>query len=272
MLRKDIEFRFLLHTVTLNGLFVHLCQEYGGGIASAALEGWKWISGETVRLPWHAYNVIADKATDHLIQPDAVLEITTQRRRIFLECEMGTHSIKAQSDEKKGATMAKVERYESFITERSDFMPDGKGRTFYERSYPDRFTPQVVFLVQSPIRRGNINAAIAERQPLGPKDTTHRALTFDEAKQEFGALVRRKGGRVAPPRSASRELPPLSRQDVSLLSEFFVDTIGTLRNIRARSRSLNVTVPPYPVHAEAVKALLARLSNPSPPQGSKGAP
>src|SRR5262249_15387148 len=41
-------------------------------------------------------------------------------QRLFLECETGTHSIIATGTTKPGATLCKVERYESFLTGLAD--------------------------------------------------------------------------------------------------------------------------------------------------------
>jgi len=56
-----------------------------------------------------------------------------------------------------GSTLGKALRYEGFICELADF---DSNVTFYQRQYPDRFAPEVLFLVPRPERADSINRAL----------------------------------------------------------------------------------------------------------------
>ena len=104
------------------------------------------------------------------------------RRRLFLECETGSHTIVPRRFYKPGSTLGKALRYEGFICELADF---DSNVTFYQRQYPDRFAPEVLFLVPRPERADSINRALTEwavqrrRQWKLP-----RALTITDAIRE----------------------------------------------------------------------------------------
>ena len=70
---------------------------------------------------------------------------------------MGTHSIVAVSDEKAGATISKVERYDEFF---AGYAQASARLTFYGKSYPDQWPAEVLFLVRKAGRRNAVNAAI----------------------------------------------------------------------------------------------------------------
>lgn len=136
---RDVGAAFLEHAATLSDLFVELALAHLTQGDRLAELPFRWAPIDTVRLPWAQYDAHARKTRDRLLVPDAVLELPTERRRIFIECEMGTHSIVAASDAKAGATLAKAERWEEFFTGHADL---GRRATFYEAAYPDRATPQ----------------------------------------------------------------------------------------------------------------------------------
>ena len=50
-----------------------------------------------------------------VLLPDAVLELPSTRRRVFIECETGTHTLVPVSRDKHAATVRKAERYETFL-------------------------------------------------------------------------------------------------------------------------------------------------------------
>jgi hypothetical protein len=97
-----------------------------------------------VRLVWGEWEIREGRRQQHVIQPDAVLELPLQRRRYFLECEMGTQMISPGEANAPGATLSKARRYQTFL---ADFSGTDGRRTHYQTQYPDAFSAEVLFLV-----------------------------------------------------------------------------------------------------------------------------
>src|SRR5262249_8543879 len=148
--------------------------------ARARQTRFRWLTSDLVRLPWKQYLQKSGKLLERVVFPDAVLELPASRRRLFLECEMGTHSIVARTDHKAASTISKVESYSGFIRGFADSL---KGETFYARKYPDGWTPEVLFLVRTTVRVQSVNEAIAQWRAdrLGTALAV-RALTFEQAR------------------------------------------------------------------------------------------
>jgi hypothetical protein len=147
------------------------------------------------------YDQVHGKRRDRLLQPDAVLEVPLARCRFFIELEMGTHAITSANEEKAGATLAKVDRYDQFL---HGFAEVAGKETWYAKSFSDRFTAELLFVVKSPKRRDNVNEALAEwrKGRVGPQLAV-RALTLSDASRELRDLV------GAPPRTTEeRPFPP----------------------------------------------------------------
>lgn len=132
--------------------------------ARANHPAWRWlVGGESVSLPWREYAKGALK--DRLIRPDAVLELVGQRRRLFLEEETGSHTVRAVSPDKPGATTEKVKRYVAYV---SGFVDANARTTWYQQRYADGFKPELVLLQPSEGRCATVRAAVASlaRPPL----------------------------------------------------------------------------------------------------------
>ncbi len=251
---------FLDHALTLNELLVRLVEPHldPSGCVRATRLPWRWVSSESARLPWREY-LAAGKTRERLILPDAVLELPAARRRIFLECEMGTHSIESATGTKPGATIAKAERYESFVM---GFAEAGRKTTFYEKTFPDAFTPEVLFVVPSAVRAANINSALQRWSAgRGVRRLALRALVVEEAAAQLLPLT----GVVAPPPAAPPPGPAgspssLSDADRRLLATFVHDTIAHFKSARAEARVKGVAPPAYPSGAEQVRELVLRWS------------
>lgn len=132
--------------------------------ARATHPAWRWLAGgESVSLPWKEYAKGALK--DRLIRPDAVLELVGQRRRLFLEEETGSHTVRAVSPDKPGATTEKVKRYVAYV---SGFVDANARTTWYQQRYADGFKPELVLLQPSEARCATVREAVASiaRPPL----------------------------------------------------------------------------------------------------------
>jgi hypothetical protein len=249
---KDIGADFLAHQIALNDLYVHLLLALPlapGRGAPAARQPFRWCSSDSVRLPWTHYEPDGSGVKQKRIEPDAVLESAPHRRRWFLECEMGGHSL-SNPDPKSGSTMSKIRRYAAFYAGYSDASAKV---THYRASYPDAWPAELVFLVPGEIRRGHIDAVIATwRKEAGQagqvdafaakNDLQVRALAFDQAPAHFHAqLSGAKTAAHAPTSSA-----PLPSADALRLMRFTATLIDNYKVVRHQARAENRSVPPYP--------------------------
>ena len=262
--KADVGAEFLEHAITLNELYVGLlaaplevraARSISGRVSRPQFarmqhDGFRWSPTESVRLPWTEYDTAAGKKRDRLIQPDAVLELVVARRRLFLECEMGTHSIVATSDEKQGATLAKVERYDEFL---AGFADAHARQTFYQRSYPDGLAPEVWFLVHSDARQRSVTQAIADwRRGRAGVAVRARALTFAQARDEFLPLL---GVQTpAAPRTADGAVTP---EELTAIHAFYRSVYQHYKTARDRARGNKEPVPDYPEAITEVHRFLA---------------
>src|SRR5712692_631178 len=256
--REDVGVAFREHTVALNELLVALMAPSPGTYARAKQTGFRWITSDLVRLPWRQYLQKTGRQLERVVFPDAVLELPSSRRRLFLECEMGTHSIVARADQKAGSTVSKVENYSGFIR---GFADSVKAETFYARKYPDGWAPEVLFLVRTAARVKSVNQAIGlwRANRLGTPLAV-RALTFDQAGAELLSHIR--GGTSVPyarADAATTVQPGVRVQELAALREFYNATVLALKAARAKARAGREPVPEYPPRTEEVQALIERL-------------
>ena len=209
----------------------------------------RWTTTESTRLPWTEYDRKSGKTLERIIQPDGVLELDSPKRRLFLECEMGTHSI-VGNENKGGATLAKSERYEKFLHGLAD---PKTGETFYSRQFPDAARPEVLYLVTSEGRRDAVNGALAQWRKEG-HTLEARALVIAEAAR----LLRGEAeGRPAP--ALARKDARVSQSDVRELQRFYNDVIRSMKAARASARANRLPPPEYPVASDRVGQLVGRL-------------
>src|SRR6266849_272289 len=256
--REDVGTAFREHLVTLNELLVGLLTPRPGTYARAKQTGFRWMTSDLVRLPWKQYLQKSGRQLERIVFPDAVLELPQSRRRLFLECEMGTHSIVARTDQKAGSTLSKVENYSGFIRGFADSM---KGETFYARKYPDGWTPEVLLLIRTTARVKSVNETIAQ-WPVDRLGTAIavRALTFEQARDELLSQIR--GATSAPHAgddtgtTAQLRLVPT---ELAALREFYNATVLASKTARAKARARREPIPEYPPRTEEVQALIERL-------------
>jgi hypothetical protein len=261
--KHDVGAQFLEHQLQLNELFLALWWS-GGRCPRAAHSLFRWIPSDRVRLVWGEWEMREGRKQQRIIQPDAVLELPGQRRRYFLECEMGTQPIVNVEGNAQGATIAKAERYLTFLSEASGTDPR---RTHYLVQFPDGFTPEVLFLVKTSGREGSVNAALREwgaKQP--PRRPAMRAVVFEDAAVELRRLAGLPPADAATPRESTPSArPPLSTDERSLLRRYVEDSVRSIKRARAVFRELRrEDLPAYPADFEAVRALIDRLGAPRP--------
>ena len=262
--KHDVGAQFLEHLIQLNELFVALWRNEPR-CPRAAHPSFRWIPSDRVRLVWGEWEMREGRRQRRVIQPDAVLELPTHRRRYFLECEMGTHLISPGEANAPGATLSKAERYHTFLTETAG---TDERRTHYQTQYPDNFSAEVLFLVLNTGRAKSVNAALATwRAKLeGRKPSAMRAITFDEAATEFRrmaglpALVMDKI--TADPAPPTLHPPSaLSADEIDVLRSCTYDAVRSIKRARAIFREMRrQDLPEYPETYESARALLERLA------------
>jgi len=254
--RHDVSSPFREHTIMLNELFVALMMPLGHGYARAKQSDFRWIPSDTVRLPWRQHLGDASRSPDRLVLPDAVLEIPKAQRRYFLECETGTHPILGDEDPRPGSTIAKVQNYEGFLR---SYVDARATETFYARSFPDNYVPEILFLVRAAHRAKAVNEAIRQwRQKCGTQTCASRALTVEEASAQLLGILRSRSTheqRYAPVAPEGR----LSVADISTVRRFYNGTVLAFKEMRAKARARKEVPPAYPPMVEEMQALVERL-------------
>ena len=174
---------FAEHFVALTDLFVGLVRPYFlDGTALRELP-FGWDVADDMRLPWKEPTGTG-AFQERTIRPDAILTVPAAQRRIFIECEMGTHTLVPVRKDRPQATVNKAARYETFLRGLEDVR---KRVTHYAAKYPDGWAPEVLFLVPTDGRRASTEAALAPvvRDTFG---VTFRVWTLDQAIAELRAL------------------------------------------------------------------------------------
>lgn len=257
--RHDVGAQFLEHAIQLNELFVALWQTETGRCARVAHPSFRWIPSDCVRLTWGEYEMMNGRRQLRIIQPDAVLELPVQRRRYFLECEMGGHTISPGPSKPPGATLSKAERYQTYLCGYADL---ASGRAHYDARYPDRFQPEVLFLVRSTGRAESINAALAAWKKRTPERryAVMRAITFEVAAGELRGLV---GLPLRPNMLPGPAVPAtltITREEALLLRRYVHESWAALKRARATFRQLQRSdLPEYPGSLESMAELAERL-------------
>lgn len=279
--RDDIAAEFLAHHVLLSELLVGLLagplagtlqklapsmkrkQELGRVHARARHPGFRWMVVGDRDLPWK--QPTGAKLEARVLRPDAFLELPTQRRRIFVESEMGTHTIATVSASKTGATTAKIERYEAFCT-----LVTGAGtrRTWYADRFPDGLQPEVLFLVRSAVRQVSVQRALDDWRRTHPNAVCgFRVATVEHALRELLPLLGYAAPDAAEPLTAKPEplaakVFALGKGDLDALAAYYASVEAYFKPVRARARAEKKDPPPYPVPHDAIYALLTRLGRP----------
>jgi hypothetical protein len=262
---KDVGVDSIEHSLLLNQLFVDLLRSGPArplrdpssratfGLYSGNLRAVSWASAERSRLSWHQVN--AERVREsRLIEAGAILTVASAKRRLFIENKLGTLPIESSKAARGGATRAKIESYERYFNALAD-PPDRK--TFYEKAFPDSFSPELLVLVDSAASRDSVLKAIAEAKQKRPdwKITVSCALleraVASLGKTIYGAAFRPDGAsaagaservrRVLRPRPAAGAT--LTQDELRLLSGFYNEATLTLKDVRAQIREIKKVTP-----------------------------
>ncbi len=190
--KADVGAQFLQHTLMLNDVLMDLALALRAS-SDAPLAGlpFRWLCENDEQLGFSAFRRDLGESRATVLKPDAILEMPTARRRVFLEAETGAHSIATADPTHYGAVLRKLERYSRFLT---GLRPGAGPTTFYEAAFPDGLVPELVFLVHSEGRKAKVEAAIRDwSRGRGLEELAVRVLTFREAAGAFASAL---GGRV----------------------------------------------------------------------------
>jgi len=253
----DVSASFLEHCVRLNDLFVGLVAAGNANLPSVRHLPFQWIPSDSVRLPWQDYDRRTGASRARIIQPDATLELPRLTKRYFLECEMGTQPLVSDDLARHGATTNKLQRYSNFM---STYVDSEAKTTAYEAIFPDRWPAELVFLLNSPIRRDHVRKLVKEWRDPGTRLLAVQAFTHEEALTHFRSLV---GTGAPPPRSKISDTIALTRGDFSQIEHFFHSATRRLKRARDQAKELKhpqLEVPNYPSNTDHVFKLLRRLA------------
>jgi hypothetical protein len=238
---------------------------------------WRWaVGGEAVSLPWKEY--AKGLLRERLIRPDAVLDVLDARRRLFIEEETGSHTVRAVSPDKPGATVEKVKRYVAYVT---GFVDAAARTTWYQSRYPDGFVPELVLLQPSEARCVMVRKAVEAfvRPPLKLSVwTLEQAVEALRAPLGLPAQSSPAAPSDVPTGKHDAPLGPvLTAAEVAALTAFFksaradlklrqADAGAALKGLLARRPALPAS-PDEQKAVGAAKALYERLRAPVVPEG-----
>lgn len=252
--RHDVSPQFLNHSVLLSEVFLGLVPQDGKHPAKIP-QNFRWIPGEYLDLPFSEYK-LANAKQRRRLQPDAVLEIPSQRTRYFVEIETGSATIWDQ--EKNTSTLAKLNRYSLFLRGYAGNVHYGDTSTFYSHAFPDDWPAEVLFVTLGAHRRDSIKAA-QEKWRVGQRGIVVRAMTVEESRtvlfgkihgREFGTELLQKGiptpakneqeERLRPGRVATRG------EELIRLEAFLREAQEAMLTMKRQLIAAKLPVPPVP--------------------------
>jgi hypothetical protein len=243
--RVDVGAAFAEHAVALTELFVALAAPYvQSGIAARDLP-FHWDVTDDTHLPWREP---ADdgRLRDRVLLPDAILEVPVARRRLFIECETGTHTLVPVSRDKHQATVRKAERYETFLNGLAD-VPNRV--THCARKYPDGWAAEVLFLVPTEGRRASSEAALSS---VASTKGMFRVCTLEKALEYLQGLL------PASPDGAAPAAVPFGHDEHGLVNAFVVESTRALIEANAALRGAGVAEVAHPASTARMLQLLGK--------------
>lgn len=278
--RDDIGAEYLDHHVLLSELLVGLLipqvevaiqrlgplsvrrQELATVYARALHPSFRWRVVGDRDLPWK--QPAGAKLEARILRPDAFLEIPSARRRIFVESEMGTHTIVSASASKTGATNAKMGRYEAYCALASS---PASRRSWYAERFQDGLKPEVLFLVRTAARQTSVERAVAEWRSAHPNSVCgFWVATVDAALAQLRGVVG-----VVPQQLSVEDCPTaagaaaatsvgqLSKAELGALTNYFASAQAEYKARRDRARAAGQSAPDYPSSSAEVHLILERL-------------
>jgi hypothetical protein len=230
--KHDVGQAFLKHEVMANEIFLGLVPQDGKTWAKVPRE-FRWVLGEYLDLPFEEFTRVGSEIEARRLQPDAMLEHPASQRRFFLEYETGSATVR---DAKKStSTMAKLDRYGTFLCAPAGNILADKRETFYTRAFKDGWRPKVLFVSPSEARRQSIAAVIQERASSDKYKVPAKSLTLAEARLY---LCRKLYGADRPPGGFQSKATPAMPQPRTPTRS--TETAPTAREERLRRGRVSV--------------------------------
>jgi len=250
--RVDVGANFAEHAVALTDLFVALAAPYVRGGVPVRNLPFSWDVTEDTHLPWR------EPADDgrlraRVLLPDAILEVPAARRRLFIECETGTHTLVPVSRDKHQATVRKAERYETFLAGLAD-VPNRV--THYARKYPDGWAAELLCLVPTEGRRASTEAALATVAANATSRVTVRVYTLEKALAYLEGLLPEGPEARSPPTAAGA--PLFGAEEHRTVNAFVVESTKALAQANAALRLQGQPEVPVPPSTARMLAFLRK--------------
>jgi hypothetical protein len=241
---------FAEHFVALTDLFVGLVRPFFLGSTPLWELPFAWDVADDMRLPWKEPTE-AGALRDRAIRPDAVLTVPSARRRVFIECEMGTHTLVSVRKDRHQATVHKARRYETFLAGVAD-VP--KRLTHYATKYPDGWAAEVLFLVPTEGRRASTEAALASVATGTASRVSFQVFTLERALAYVHGLLQAPPHVTSPAPAAN--VPLFSQEEHQTVNAFVVESTAALAQANA---SLRQAGRPEVAHPPSTPQMLAFL-------------
>ncbi|RPH70593.1 MAG: hypothetical protein EHM78_10700 [Myxococcaceae bacterium] len=257
--RTDVGAAFAEHFVLLTDLFVEMVRPYLQASVELRDLPFLWDVTDQVELPWREGS-ISGKERTRVVRPDAVVEIPAARRRFFIECETGTHTLVPRGPEKHQATLRKLERYDDYVCG----LVDGRaGLSHYQVRYPDGWPCEVLFLVPGGPRQQSTEAVVATfRSSRNAKCVSARALSRPSADAYLKGFLPPPQASTASrePSAAARPGTPLFYGEVDHLAvkTFVLETSAALKQANLALRQRRLPLVPEPASRAGMLAFLKR--------------
>ncbi len=254
---SDIGARFLEHTLLLNDVLAGLVMALRvSATAPLAALPFRWLSEDDGVLEFENLHRKTGTLMKAVLKPDAMLEVPSRQRRLFVEAETGTQSIATAHPGRNGAIVSKLYRYDRFVSTR----PGNEEKTWYRRAFGDGFEPRLLFLVHSEERKERVQRAT--RRVLGSLPMSRLQVlvfTFAEAAGALRAYIT-EGVVTSPAPSNAARLVTMDRRKASQLREGYSELADAFNTMREAVKRHNATpgavqVPIALVRIEAVRVL-----------------
>ena len=248
----------LEHDLMLNSLYVSLAMAARAKQLPLDRRPFRWTPSAAARRPWREYDRTSGRHESRMLLPDAILEFSGPKRRVFIEAETGSHTLGFRTDtESRGSTKSKIERYTKYVV---DLASTDGGDTFYKAAFPDGWSPELLFVVPSVVRRDAIHDFLnREWRPVNEGvSLTVRAITFDDAGVDLARLC---GLTAQSSGAAARQA--FSSADLKTIYAFYNaanQAIGTLREAVKKHAGSRVPIPDYPPNHQEMKELCKRIA------------
>ena len=227
--------------VRLNELYLALAQR-----RDATHGLFTWTASHATDLPsWEELNVRRGRVEKRRLTPDAIMELLTEKTRIFVEDEMGLGPLPRSAEDARAWALSKLNRYASF-------MMQGGDHTLYAQKYPDRWKAELVLLVHSEERASSLTQVIAEWQKVNRSvPLAARAFTVRLA----AGLLRERVLAVA---ESDHEIP-IKRSDLRLTCSFVGEVLATFKAVRHFLRAnpaVRAQGCPYPEYSAQFERMI----------------